>query len=207
VKVLSHRGYWLERGERNQRVAFERSFSLGFGTETDIRDRSEQLVISHDAPKGDEMTAESVFAMPGAPQLTLALNIKADGLAAALVPLCRSRGLEDWFVFDMAVPDMRSYLALGAPVFTRMSEVEREPPWLERAAGVWLDAFESTWYDTAVIQGLLRSGKRVCVVSPELHGREAEATWALLRPLAAEPGLMICTDRPEQAAAFFGVAS
>ncbi|HDG1702299.1 TPA: hypothetical protein PFE33_004667, partial [Kluyvera ascorbata] len=34
--------------EKNTQTAFERSFSLGFGTETDIRDFGGELVISHD---------------------------------------------------------------------------------------------------------------------------------------------------------------
>jgi len=36
--VISHRGYWKELAEKNRPIAFERSFALGFGTETDIRD-------------------------------------------------------------------------------------------------------------------------------------------------------------------------
>ena len=35
--ILSHRGYWLQTEEKNSRKAFERSFFMGFGTETDIR--------------------------------------------------------------------------------------------------------------------------------------------------------------------------
>ncbi len=36
--ILSHRGYWKEVSEKNKPIAFERSFSLGLGTETYIRD-------------------------------------------------------------------------------------------------------------------------------------------------------------------------
>ncbi len=50
--ILSHRGYWKSEEERNQEVAFHRSFDLGYGTETDIRDIQGKLVISHDMPQG-----------------------------------------------------------------------------------------------------------------------------------------------------------
>ena len=30
--ILSHRGYWKSEEERNQEVAFHRSFDLGYGT-------------------------------------------------------------------------------------------------------------------------------------------------------------------------------
>lgn len=51
--VLSHRGYWKNSLEKNKFVAFERSFSMGFGTETDIRDFNGELVISHDIADKD----------------------------------------------------------------------------------------------------------------------------------------------------------
>ena len=56
--ILSHRGYWISPIEKNKDVAFNRSFSLGFGTETDVRDCAGKLVISHDMPDGNEKTLE-----------------------------------------------------------------------------------------------------------------------------------------------------
>ena len=50
MKILSHRGFWREVAEKNKLVAFDYSFSLGFGTETDVRDFGGELVISHDIP-------------------------------------------------------------------------------------------------------------------------------------------------------------
>ena len=57
--ILSHRGYWKDVNEKNQQVSFERSFSLGFGTETDIRDYKGELVISHDI--ADENCISVIF--------------------------------------------------------------------------------------------------------------------------------------------------
>ena len=59
--ILSHRGYWKSEEERNQEVAFHRSFDLGYGTETDIRDIQGKLVISHDMPQGNEITFEELL--------------------------------------------------------------------------------------------------------------------------------------------------
>lgn len=202
--VLSHRGYWQEAKEKNREVAFRRSFDLGFGTETDIRDSNGSLVISHDMPNGSEMTLVDFLQILDNRNLPLALNIKADGLVCSLREAMQTTGLNNWFLFDMAIPDMRAYLQAGVPVFTRMSEVERVPVWLEQSAGVWLDAFSDFWYDINHIEALLRIGKRVCVVSPELHGRDAESLWNILRPLSDHPGLMLCTDHPEKASIFFG---
>jgi glycerophosphoryl diester phosphodiesterase len=59
--VLSHRGYWLTETEKNSPSAFTRSFAMGFGTETDIRDRNSKLVISHDMPDSQAISAEEFF--------------------------------------------------------------------------------------------------------------------------------------------------
>lgn len=206
MNVLSHRGYWQELNEKNKEIAFQRSFELGFGTETDIRDRNGALVISHDMPDGSEMSLSDFLRIVDNRNLPFALNIKADGLILPLVKQMQSTKLSNWFVFDMAVPDMYAYLKAGVPVFTRMSEVEKQPAWIEQSAGVWLDAFSDIWYDAQTIEDLLRSGKKVCVVSSELHGRNYEALWNLLLPISKHPLLMLCTDNPELARNFFGAS-
>ena len=54
----------------------------------------------------------------------------------------------------------------------------------ERAAGVWMDAFESDWFSREVIEKHLAAGKMVAVISPEIHGRDPAAVWKTLRGLA-----------------------
>jgi hypothetical protein len=202
--VLSHRGYWQCPSEKNSGVAFRRSFALGFGVEADVRDRNGELVLCHEMPAGGELSLADFLDIHDGGSLPLALNIKADGLVAPLVNAMDARNIGNWFVFDMSVPDMRAYLEAGVPVFARMSEVEREPAWLERCAGVWLDGFCGIWYDVGQVAALLRQDKRVCIVSSELHGRDAEPLWKMLQPVAAHPALMLCTDYPARARDFFG---
>lgn len=206
MKIISHRGYWLSIEEKNTEVAFERSFSTGFGTETDVRDYCGKLVISHDMPNGNEISFPKMLAMMNKIQdipLTLALNIKADGLANIIKNELVKHPNIDCFVFDMSIPDMRSYLAEGIPVFTRMSEVEMQPAYLEQSAGVWLDGFESVWFDNKTIEKILNNGKRVCIVSPELHKRDQISLWEQIKPLAYRDDLILCTDTPADAVKFF----
>jgi glycerophosphoryl diester phosphodiesterase len=203
MRIISHRGFWLQKSERNQPEAFQRSFDLGFGTETDVRDRAGELVISHDMPTGDELSLDGMLEIMAGRNLPLAINVKADGLTHALKSTFEQHGHTNWFVFDMAVPDMRSYLQAGLPTYSRLSEVEPSPVWLEQATGVWLDSFEGEWFSNAAIQTLLSTGKQVCVVSSELHGRDPQALWRQLSALNHQDGLMLCTDIPEDAANFF----
>lgn len=206
--ILSHRGYWQDSAEKNLEVAFERSFSLGFGTETDVRDLGGELVISHDMPQSGCLTVARFFELYRSYQkpLPLAINIKADGLQAPLAGLIQRYGIEHYFVFDMSVPDTLGYWKRGLTYFTRHSEYEPQPPLYEGASGVWMDEFNGHWVNQAALEKHLACGKTVCIVSPDLHRRPYEAEWTDYRGMESRldgPELMLCTDHPEQARAFF----
>lgn len=208
MKILSHRGYWKSVFEKNTTTAFNRSFSLEIGTETDVRDLNLNLVISHDLPTKNQLGFEKFLQMASLYSndllpLTLALNIKSDGLAIPIRRTIEAYRNLDCFVFDMSVPDMRSYFKAGIPVFTRMSEVEREPAWLDMSAGVWLDGFTSEWYGVNIVEELISLKKRVCIVSPELHGRPYLELWQKIKNLSVEQQILLCTDHPEEALDFF----
>jgi hypothetical protein len=207
VKILSHRGYWKAASEKNTAVAFHRSFSLGFGTETDVRDCAGRLVISHDAPLGNEMTFETFLGIYSEYDRTLplALNIKSDGIAQRMASVLVERDIVNWFTFDMSVPDAITQLKAGIPAFLRRSEYEPESVLEEDSPGIWLDAFKSCWYTSADVEGYLQRGKTVCMVSPDLHKREPTGLWARLKGSAVvrHDKALLCTDLPEDAIAYF----
>ena len=207
MKILAHRGHWLEREEMNSFRAFERAWSGGHGIETDLRDLNGAVVISHDPPGPGVRSLEEFLAAytargAGTP---LALNIKADGLQTTIAKALQKSRVRNYFVFDMSVPDSLHYLRTGLPVFVRLSEYEGETSLLERAVGVWLDAFEGEWWTLDTLRSLHTRGKVIAIVSPELHKRPHEKLWRTLRELEDEirEGLMLCTDFPDAAAATF----
>jgi len=206
--VLSHRGFWLEANEKNTRIAFERSFHMDFGTETDLRDRGSKLVISHDMPDAKAMPVNEFFEIycNFNKSLPLAFNIKADGLQQELSRLLRLYEIRNYFVFDMAVPDALSYVQGGLMTFTRHSEYEVQPAYYKQAQGVWLDEFTGHWISDSIIEHHLANGKSLCIVSPELHKRGYLVEWAHYRDLENKLGIadiMLCTDYPKQAQEFF----
>lgn len=202
MKILAHRGWWHVPAEKNTEIAFRRAFESGFGVETDARDQNGILKISHDMPVGDDVMNLSYFfglhkayARAG----TIALNIKADGLQKAIRDAMDSAAVDDLFCFDMAVPDALGYLRGGFSTYTRHSEIEPVPSFYDKADGVWLDAFFGDWITPHVVEQHLAAGKKVALVSPELHGRDHTAAWQAWRSLRGE-GLAICTDLPAAAA-------
>jgi glycerophosphoryl diester phosphodiesterase len=208
--VLSHRGYWKTPAEKNTEAAFRRSFSLGFGTETDVRDLAGELVISHDPPTGGELTFARLLQIHAeyAGPLPLALNVKSDGLQSRVAAAFAQQLPKDYFFFDMSIPDALGYLQHGLTAFTRHSELEPECSFYERAAGVWIDCFYGDWIDEGTLARHLDAGKQVCLVSPDLHRRDPVPLWHSLAsmPVSRRPGLMICTDRPEEAAQVFSTS-
>ncbi len=205
MQTLAHRGWWIDPAEKNSEVAFRRAFAAGFGIETDVRDQNGALMISHDMPVGDDLMTLSTLLDIRAeyPQAgTIALNIKADGLQAGVIAAFAARP-GPVFCFDMAVPDALGYLRQSFPTYTRHSEIEPVPPFYDQAEGVWVDAFFGDWITADVIAQHRAAGKKVALVSPELHRRDPQPAWDAWRGIAGDD-VSICTDFPDRAQAFWG---
>lgn len=207
LKILAHRGYWQEAQEKNSLAALERAWASGYGIETDLRDIDGTIVVCHDLPDRGALPFVNLlqaYVVRGKTS-PLALNIKADGLQSAVAQALTRCQAVDYFVFDMSVPDSLSYLRAGMPVFARLSEFEPHTLLHDRAAGLWLDAFETEWWSLDLVRALRAQTKKVAIVSPELHGRPHQGVWQALRELAPEivEGLLLCTDFPEDAERFF----
>ncbi len=207
--IISHRGYWKKPTEKNKAVAFHRSFELGYGTETDIRDNNRKLYIAHDMASAKDMSLDTFFKLYKSYKtpMPLALNIKADGLAVKLAEALKRHKISNYFLFDMSIPDMRMCLTAGLKTYARVSDVELKPWYYQAAAGIWLDAFVSDWYKPKHIRAFLRDGKPVCLVSPDLHKRDYMPIWKMLKDanMHQEENFTLCTDFPEAASRFFGV--
>ena len=208
MKILAHRGYWKTAPEKNSLAALAGALERGWGVETDIRDYRGELVISHDPADEDAPRLAELFSAYGrlaAPKPLLALNVKADGLYLFLPDLFKRFDVkpENHFLFDASLPEQYIYLKRGFRVFTRSSEFEPRPAFLEQSAGVWLDQFTDRGHIMTALDPLLATGLEICVVSPELHGRSPEELWARLAARKGHARLHLCTDRPAEAEVYF----
>jgi len=206
MQLLAHRGLWYQPEERNTLKALSASFDIGIGIETDIRDCDGTLVVSHDPPRASgalklEVLLQNYVKYPTRP--ILALNIKADGLQAPLMAALQKHGIDHYFVFDMSVPDTLGYQRLQMPFAARISEYEPNNELAQSAAWIWLDAFHSEWFDNALIKSWLEQGKRVAVVSPELHRRPHLPLWQKLNSFQDHSQVYLCTDFVFEAKEFF----
>ncbi len=208
MEILSHRGYWKVQTEKNTVSAFIRAFENGFGLETDLRDLNGELVISHDPPSGGCMRFEEfarLYRAHSCQVCSLALNVKADGLQQLIDTVLKRYEIDNYFVFDMSGPDTLTYLDMGLTVFTRQSEIEPDPICYDQIRGVWIDCFYREWIEKKEIIRHVNAGKKVCLVSPELHRRPHDSFWHFLKKnkLHQDNRVMLCTDFPQEAKDFF----
>lgn len=207
--ILSHRGYWNHSVPSNSIEAIYTSLENGFGFESDMRDYRGNLVISHNIADESSPPAESVFQYLNKfhDQYCFAINIKADGLKDQLIELLKKYQITNYFTFDMSVPQMIEYREMGITYFTRQSEYERLPVLYENSAGVWVDAFEdNSWITEKLLAEHIANGKKICLVSPDLHHKDHMYFWNRLKKYSLDfSKIMLCTDMPKQAKDFFNL--
>lgn len=208
LKILAHRGMWKLDEEKNSATALQRALNSGFGFESDVRDYKEELVISHNVASVDSLKAEQVFGWLSklGDKYTFAINIKADGLKDMLKDYFEKNHLKNYFLFDMSVPQMIEYEEAGLRFFTRQSEVEKDPVMYDKANGVWVDGFwGESWITEELLKQHIDHGKEICLVSPELHGRNSYMNfWKELKSYDLDfSKVYLCTDLPEEARGWF----
>ncbi len=213
MMIISHRGYWKNKKEKNTSLAFERSFSLGFGTETDIRDYKGKLVISHDIADEKCLSLDTFFKIYNKysqknKNMILALNIKSDGLHTILDKKLKKYGIKNYFVFDMSVPEQMQYIKKRYRTATRKSEIEKTPPLYDKSEFVWIDSFYSDWITNEELKYHINNNKKIGIISPELHKRNHTDFWNHLLKMKSikedkENKIILCTDLPEDARGIF----
>ena len=204
-RVLAHRGLWNESRAQNSIDAISAALDLGFGIEIDVRERSGELVLSHDFPNDGSAVLEPKHPVWDklTAQTPVAFNIKTDGLGPELKNCLNELPGHNGFTFDMSIPEAVVYISLNIPFAQRVSEYEPVSVFaaLPQSAGdrVWLDSFHTDWWlDIKGFSGSLK-GNQVFVVSPELHGRDPQRVWDwCYQEFQQDVDIYICTDYPEK---------
>ena len=203
MNIIAHRGLWKEKIEQNSYQGIKKALDFGFGVELDVREKNGELIISHDPSNGNEILLfQEVLDLFTRYDSILAINVKCDGILATLKPALAKIDNSNYFLFDMSIPETIAYLESGLTTFMRLSEYESYCKLHTQSDGIWLDAFQNDWWKEE--SKIFKSVKKICVVSPELHGREKTDAWEFLKSVNETVELYICTDYPESAKKFFG---
>ena len=209
--ILAHRGLWQAKKDANSHEALQAALEAGFGIETDLRVTPKgSVVLSHDPIAQDYEKLPTIEWLLEthrliSPSSVLALNIKSDGLHGLIMDSLSHLSQEQYFLFDMSVPDLLHGLDTGLCQFSRASTYEDPKPFASITSGVWVDCFTDVYPAIHDLIALYADFGRLAIVSPDLHGRDHLAFWDMLRVsgLPNDSSVMICTDYPKQASSFF----
>lgn len=171
------------------------------GVEVDIRSDGGQLIIHHDALTVGEPFLPWLQAYRHG---TLILNVKEEGLEAVLIALMAQQGIDDYFFLDQSFPFLVKWAKAGERrCAVRVSEFESIDTALSLAGRidwVWVDCFTHFPLSGVDARRLVEAGYRLCLVSPELQGRDAATEIPALIRLLQERGIgahAVCTKRPD----------
>lgn len=192
MKLIAHR--------RNT-IADLEATDARYGIEVDIRSQGNDLVIHHDPfVAGESFDAWIERYAHG----TLILNVKEEGLEARLIELMDRHGVSDWFFLDQSFPFLVRWSGLGETrCAVRVSEFEPVELALSlagRVRWVWVDCFTRFPLTQEDAERLVDAGFQLCIVSPELQGRDAETEIPLLAELLRDRSITpdaVCTKRPD----------
>jgi len=172
-----------------------------YGVEVDIRSEGQRLIIHHDPFVAGESFEEWIDCYRHA---TLILNVKEEGLERRLISLAAARGIADFFFLDQSFNFLvKTFRAGEHRCAARVSEFELVESALTLAGKVdwvWVDCFTQFPLTQDAASELQSAGFKLCLASPELHGRPAETEIPQLASLLKDRGISadaVCTKRPD----------
>jgi hypothetical protein len=190
MKLIAHR--------RNT-ISALRETEQKYGIEVDIRSEGSKLIIHHDPFVSGESFDDWIDCYRHG---TLILNVKEEGLEAKLIEIMASKGIDDYFFLDQSFPFLVKTSTGGEHrCAVRVSEFESLETALTLAGKVdwvWVDCFTQFPLNRSDATRLCSAGFKLCLVSPELQGRNAEieipALASLMKMQKIEPAA-VCTKR------------
>lgn len=177
------------------------STPIEYGIEVDIRSNNGDLIIHHDPFMKGEIFENWLKHYQ---HKTLILNIKEEGLEEKLIELMKKYQINDYFFLDQSFPFLIKWSKLGEHrCAVRVSEFESVETALTltgKIDWVWVDCFRYFPLSKEDAQRLQLASFKLCLVSPELHGRSGEIEipklYNLLKTRNIYPDA-ICTKLPE----------
>ena len=147
-----------------------------YGVEIDLRDNLEgEIYIAHDPfVTGENFETYLQHYRHG----TMILNIKSERIEFKVLELIKKYKINNYFFLDSSFPMINTLAKTGEKnVALRFSEYEGLDT-IKKMQGlvqwVWVDCFTKLPIDNKVYQTLKKMKYKLCLVSPELQGRDTD---------------------------------
>lgn len=147
-----------------------------YGVEIDIRSSGDELIVEHDPySKGESLIDWLRYYSHGC----LIVNLKEEGLESKLMDLLTVNGVDNYFFLDQSFPFLIKWAKLGhRKSAVRISEFESMQTAVNLSGlvdWIWIDSFTKFPLNYFEVERLKILGFKLCIVSPELHGRSSQA--------------------------------
>lgn len=192
MKIIHHRRNTLSELKET---------SSEYGVEVDVRSLGDSLIIHHDPFQHGESFDQWIDEYNHG---TLILNVKEEGLEERLITVMQSKQITDYFFLDQSFPFLIKWATSGVHrCAIRVSEFEKIETALALAGvvdWVWVDCFTHFPLSSEDASKLRSAGFKLCLVSPELQGRNAQVEIEQLALLLRERKIdadAVCTKRPD----------
>lgn len=138
------------------------------GVEIDLRSSGQEIILEHDPFKDGELFTEWLKHWQGQ---SLILNVKEEGIEKRTLEALSAYPNLNYFFLDQSFPFLARTIKNGNKnTAVRVSDLELvDTALLMNCDWVWVDCFLGDWnFLPGVVSRLQDTGKRICLVSPEL---------------------------------------
>lgn len=146
-----------------------------FGVEIDLRDKDDKIILQHDPFKNGEDFENWLQSYS---HKLIILNIKSERIEFKVLELLKKYNVKKYFFLDSSFPMIYALSQQNEKnIAIRFSEFEGIDTILkvkDRISWVWVDCFTKLHLDQKIFTKLKSTGLKLCLVSPELQGRDAD---------------------------------
>lgn len=166
------------------------------GIEIDVRAYGNKIICSHDPFLDGEELSKILDLYKNK---KIIVNLKETGLVEFIESRYNSKNELDLIYLDTGTPEIEN-TNIHKKTFLRISEFEKynETQFTKKFEWIWLDSFNTFWFDKKFFKELLTKYK-ICLVSPELQSKNVDSISDFKQHLfdyQLTPDL-VCTKNPE----------
>ncbi len=166
MKYIAHRVNTIEE---------LKSLPEEYGVELDVRDSSNDLIIVHNPFEEGENFEEY---LKNYHHSTMIVNVKSERTEHKILELLDKYNIKDFFFLDSSIPMIYLLSNMGitksAVRFSEIEPIELALSMKGRADWVWVDCFSKLPINQDNYKILKDNGFKLCLVSPELQGRQED---------------------------------
>ena len=154
------------------------------GIEIDIRDNGKKLIVVHDPlQKGIELTKFLKYFK----HAFLIANIKSERIEEEVIKVLKRYKIKNYFFLDSSFPQIINLIKKGhSKIAIRVSYyegLETAKKLKKKVKWIWYDTFYGLPKNFKDFEKLKNYGYKICLVSPELHGKSLDANSKFLKKL------------------------